>query len=159
MRKFWLCLSLLLAGSLPSAHARGFIAPSTFPLGKSPGGSPLADMNNDGILDLVNTFDSGSSGFSFDVSLGNGDGTFRPPIVTGEILGRSRGGFTVGDMNGDGNIDVLAYVEDGFAFILLGVAPATSRTPSPEGCWAFTLFHVIGGLQWRWQTRLCGDLR
>jgi FG-GAP-like repeat len=120
LRKFWLCLSLLLAGSLPSAHARGFIAPSTFPLGKSPGGSALADMNNDGILDLVNTFDSGSSGFSFDVSRGNGDGTFRPPIVTGEILGRSRGGFTVGDMNGDGNIDVLAYVEDGFAFILLG---------------------------------------
>src|SRR5207302_6171430 len=57
-------------------------------------GQPLADFNNDNKLDLI-TGDR--------IALGNGDGTFGTPIKTG--IGAT--GFAVGDLDNDGNNDVV----------------------------------------------------
>ena len=70
--------------------------------GRAPGSVAVADLNNDGKLDLIvaNSVDD-----SVSILLGNGDGTFQPamnfatrqdPIVV-----------LVGDLNGDGKLDLV----------------------------------------------------
>jgi Bacterial Ig-like domain (group 3)/FG-GAP-like repeat len=68
----------------------------------------LADMNNDGKLDIVS---------SNAVELGNGDGTFQSPIYANFFWNTS---FVVGDFNNDGKLDrafatdqLLIYLGDG----------------------------------------------
>ncbi len=68
-----------------------------------------ADLNRDGITDLISTW-AGTvsngvfSGVRVQVATGRGDGTFNAPVRSsfqGSVLG-------AGDFNGDGNIDVIA---------------------------------------------------
>jgi hypothetical protein len=66
--------------------------------------SAVADLNNDGVLDLVVT-GSGAQSYAL---IGNGDGTFRAGIT---LIGLDVGSFSsslfVVDTDGDGNKDVL----------------------------------------------------
>jgi hypothetical protein len=84
-----------------------FGPPQTFAVVGGPDTVEVADVNGDGIPDLVVTYsDSGAVG----VFLGNGDGTFRqpqPPYPAAEGLHA----VTVADVSGDGKPDlvVLAY--------------------------------------------------
>lgn len=71
----------------------------------------LADMNGDGILDIVVT---NSCGYIDDctqgtvsVLFGNGDGTFTPPRAGGWSNGFLPVAVAVGDVNGDGKPDIL----------------------------------------------------
>src|SRR4051812_16254442 len=60
------------------------------------------DMNGDGVVDAVATDPYAASGSAIVVALGNGDGTFKPPIrstVKGNVL-------ALGDFNADGKLDV-----------------------------------------------------
>ena len=87
----------------------------------SPGGSGhwalgAADMNNDGILDVIaGAYDSGH----VSVRLGNGDGTFRAGS-----LRLSQGAHwwmpAIGDLNHDGNVDVTMADNNGRGAILFG---------------------------------------
>ncbi len=73
----------------------------------------LGDFNGDGNLDLVAT--GASFGSGVEVLLGNGDGTFQPPIPSNET---GAGGFAtvlVSDFNGDGILDV-GYLENNQVF-------------------------------------------
>ena len=65
-------------------------------------GPLVGDFNRDGNLDLAFVVDAFSPQLL--VFLGNGDGTFQPPIST--PLSSGYGGFAVGDFNGDGKLDV-----------------------------------------------------
>jgi hypothetical protein len=83
--------------------AQTFVAvPFTTDL-NSPLAVAFADLNGDGIPDLV----ASSSFGSLIVQLGNGDGTFQAPsfLDGGEI---SYGGFAFGDFNGDGKLDIAS---------------------------------------------------
>jgi hypothetical protein len=61
-----------------------------------------ADFNNDGKLDIVGS-DSTTASL---LLLGNGDGTFRVPPSQTAVSANA--GIDVGDVNGDGNLDIIA---------------------------------------------------
>ena len=85
-----------------------FQAPVDYEVGGLILGLLLADVNEDGLPDLV-----AASVASDDVSVlpGNGDGTFGPP--TGYWLGASPTAVAVADMGGDGHPDVAATLRYG----------------------------------------------
>jgi hypothetical protein len=67
------------------------------------GRTVLDDINGDGLPDaLVRTFGG------FTVHLGHGDGSFAAGIPS--IIQGGEGGFTIGDFDGDGNVDVATGV-------------------------------------------------
>ncbi len=88
------------------------------------------DFNRDGITDLVSGSDALLDPLEEEafvqIALGNGDGTFRAPIVSG-TAGWVR---AVADMNGDGAIDVLAeHLGDGDLIVLPGNMNGTLQPP------------------------------
>ena len=72
------------------------------------GSDTLADMNGDGVLDLVSTTWDGYFSYAT-IQLGNGDGTFQSATYTMLSPFSHMSGYgaaLVGDFNGDGKIDV-----------------------------------------------------
>ncbi|HEY2710900.1 MAG TPA: VCBS repeat-containing protein [Chthoniobacterales bacterium] len=86
-----------------------------------PSGITLADMNGDGTLDLVVAENVASQ---VAISLGNGDGTFKPAHAFD--VGGLASAVAVGDFDGDGKMDVAATVyaaddgQGGNVAVLLG---------------------------------------
>jgi hypothetical protein len=100
-----------------------------------------ADLNRDGKLDLVvGTYSSGTAG-SVCVQLGNGDGTFQT-AVTYAASSNEFFTMTMGDFNGDGNLDV-AVIEGNSTpediWVLLGNGDGTFQSPLAAG--------AVGGVQ------------
>jgi hypothetical protein len=114
----------------------------------------VADFNNDGKADLavVNTCaNSGCpNGGSLSVLLGNGDGTFRPAIVSasGGIYAYS---MAVGDFNWDGYPDVAVTNEysgggdsnGGIVSVLLGKGDGTFQPPVSMSSQGMNPFSVV----------------
>src|SRR5580658_1980585 len=80
----------------------------------------IADVNGDGKADVLTV------GSSFNVSLGNGDGTLQPPIIDTNIGG---GSLVVADVNGDGKLDVVIAGEPATVSVLLGNGDGTFQPP------------------------------
>lgn len=96
-----------------------FKAQVCFVTGEVPDSITLGDLNGDGILDLVTSDRTGGIGSSVSVLLGNGDGSFssRTCFTTG--LGPWSA--TLGDVNGDGTLDIItSSVTADTASVLLG---------------------------------------
>ena len=73
----------------------------------TPGAVTLADLNNDGILDLI-VANSGSNNVL--VYTGTGNGTFDTTALNGGhgfFTGTNPVGITVADLNGDGRLDLI----------------------------------------------------
>jgi hypothetical protein len=82
-----------------------------------------ADFNRDGNIDLaVSPF--GSNGVQ--VFLGRGDGTFGPPVEYAP--GEGPTGLAVGDLNNDGNPDIVISNDAG-VIVLLGNGDGTFQSP------------------------------
>ena len=71
------------------------------PVGASPEAIVAGDFNGDGHIDLA-VANYSSKGVS--ILLGNGDGTFQPPVTY--AVGTQPYGIVAGDFTGDGNIDL-----------------------------------------------------
>ncbi len=82
-------------------------------------GQGVADVNGDGIPDIVAVNYSSSSGEgSIGVLIGNGDGTFKP-VVAYSTAGGTSSGIALGDVNHDGYQDVVIGSLDGTISVLL----------------------------------------
>ena len=94
-----------------------FQAQVVYSLGVPASNVEVADLNNDGIPDLVFASYSKKQGFVA-VSLGKGDGTFLPAKTFATAVPPTA--FTVGDFNHDGNIDVAVAGDPAPIEVLLG---------------------------------------
>jgi hypothetical protein len=92
-------------------------------VGTNPRSVAVADLNGDGIPDLVVADDDAVS-----VLLGNGDGTFGAPQTFAP--GSSPSSVAVADVNGDGKPDlVIANRDDNTVSVLLGNGDGTFQKP------------------------------
>ena len=105
-------------------------------VGSAIGLSFVADLNSDGILDLLAVVDTGLNPPSSDlmayrnvVLLGNGDGSFRSPFV---VLDPGEGVLGIADFNRDGKPDLLVQpsISDEFA-VRLGNGDGTFQAAGP----------------------------
>ena len=84
----------------------------------------MTDLNNDGLLDLINFSDGYGLPSTIGYSLGNADGSFGQRIAVSGDLNIVAGGKTTGDFNGDGRIDI-AYSTSGGVGTLLNMGNGT----------------------------------
>ena len=90
-----------------------------------------ADFNNDGNLDLAVANPSVST---TSVLLGNGDGTFQPPLALPQPF---PGTLVAADFNGDGKLDIAGETFNGKVGIFLGNGNGTFRYERSFDCGTF----------------------
>jgi hypothetical protein len=99
-----------------------FQAGTSFSAGTTPIQLVAGDFNGDGLVDLVVT-DGPDCGCAFmSVLLGNGDGTFQPPLTT-SIAGA--GSIVAGDFNRDHKLDIA--IDNGLVSVFLGNGDGTFK--------------------------------
>jgi hypothetical protein len=103
----------------------------------------VADINQDGKPDVVVACNGYGSPDPYAVYvLGNGDGTFQPPVA---IAGPANstfsnpGNIAVGDFNGDGALDVALFDMSGNLQVFTGSAPFGTFTPRTVTQYPFTV--------------------
>ncbi len=99
---------------------------------RNPFALTAGDVNNDGKLDLVVTSLSASGSGGVAVLLGVGDGTFQAASIFTNDLGAAAS-ITMADVNGDGNLDVLAGEVSGGVEVFLGIGDGTFSAPVVYG--------------------------
>lgn len=91
------------------------------------------DLNNDGVLDLVQDTLNQPNGFT--VSIAKGDGTFKAPVFysvpnSSTVTGAAPTPIAIGDFNNDGNADVIVQLSGSNQLeVFLGKGDGTFQTP------------------------------
>jgi hypothetical protein len=114
-------VSVLLNETAPGASTLSLVAQPTCQVGADPDSLAVADLNGDGIPDLVvaNQGTNAYPGDTISVLQGNGDGTFQPQQTY--LVGKEPDSVAVADINGDGKPDlVVANYGGGTVSVLLG---------------------------------------
>jgi FG-GAP-like repeat len=99
-----------------------FQAPLFFRTGNAPNKGTIADINGDGIEDLVVTH-FGSNGANVTVSFGNGKGGFGSAITTmvPSYISANPVGVTAGDFNHDGKADLAVFSNTAAQTVTMGI--------------------------------------
>jgi hypothetical protein len=105
-------------------------SPASYSVGPAPGQPVLADLNGDGVLDMVAPA-TGTRG-NLSVLLGNGDGSFQPAVSYPSAAGAMF--VAVGDFNGDGKPDLAVTTTSPTTFmssllIFLGNGDGSFQAP------------------------------
>jgi len=113
--------------------ATGFDPPATVdpdgPSGTTNGRIAIADVDGDGILDLAVPNTGGAQANKVSILLGRGDATF--DIASHETVGGFPRQVVAGDLNGDGNTDLVTSNSGTFnVSVLLAIAPSVNVTPA-----------------------------
>ena len=139
-----LCAAVSIAGaaSLCFGQTPANFKAYTTTSGETPSNIYAVDLNNDGITDIVQ--DTGQSPPGFTVSLGKGDGTFKPPVTyslpSKGIVGLNP--MVTGDFNHDGKADLAVCLNSNQIGVYLGKGDGTFELPKistinvPSG-WGF----------------------
>ena len=107
----------------------------------------FADVNNDQKLDLIYS----CNGF-LTIQLGNGDGTFQPPAYFGKYSGTS----VFSDLNGDGYLDIAAFIYNANAPSQVAVFLNQGAT-APGAFASPTLYAAPSGANGLWGGDFNGD--
>jgi hypothetical protein len=94
------------ASSDAALNPSRFLTASDFNVGDSPSGIAAADLNKDGRMDVVvtNPGDAVAKG-QVNVIMGNGNGTFKPPVSI--AVGVFPVAVAIADLNKDGKLDLI----------------------------------------------------
>jgi hypothetical protein len=98
----------------------GFQAPVAYFAAQSPSALAVGDLNGDGRPDLAVTDGvlTSQGGYSVNVLLNQGGGTFQPAVAYATGLG-GPAGVAIGDLNGDGKADLVVTAGGNAASVLL----------------------------------------
>jgi hypothetical protein len=88
-----------------------FGAKASLPVSSNAVSVAVADFNGDGKLDIAVADQSGNTGNTVSILLGNGDGTFQSHVEY--FTAASPNGVVVGDFNGDGKLDLAVSAGKG----------------------------------------------
>ena len=121
-----------------------FAAATNFDTESRPSSIAVGDMNGDGSLDLVSTSEN-SNNTTVSILLGNGDGTLN--TATELDVGINSSSIAVGDMNGDGSLDLVSvYSYSNNVSILLGNGDGTLNEATELDAGINSSFLVLGDL-------------
>ena len=128
-------LSITLASAAPARAGAPGCSPTicvgseVVPIGVAVNVIAIADFNGDGISDLVTLANSNPGNGNIAVLLGNGDGTFQPPLLTAvSNLTRT---FVVGFFDAGNDLDVAVGFFGGGGAVYLGNGDGTFQFGAP----------------------------
>jgi len=136
----WSLASVLLSSTSATAQAPNTcqlkFKASEVSTGTNPQSVVTGDFNKDGKLDFAEVNYSGGGAGSVGVYLGNGDGTFASPVTY--PVGEGPDALAAGDVNGDGNVDLVTGNDTGASVsVLLGNGDGTFKAKQTYGAGSY----------------------